>query len=144
MLIHKLPRLPLTVKDNTLLSLIIIPALFCLCLGIYYWMRLIGVFHEANWRFDLMPWYWRVMSCSLAVVYPVAACGLWTASRWGIILWAAGAFYEFCAYVFCSGDFGRNWLIIFLHVIFLCFYGAIMYLLRQNEAEKTQKFIAEY
>jgi len=143
MLTKSLPRLHLTLKDKTLVSLLIIPALFCLCLGIYYWVRLIGVFHEPAWRFDLMPWYWRVMSCSLAVVYPVAACGLWTASRWGIILWLAGALYEICAYIFYAADFGHNWLILLLHIVFLAFYGAIIHLLRQNKAAEAQ-IMAEY
>jgi len=138
MLKENLPRLHLTVKDRTIISLMMIPALFCLCLGVYYWVRLIGVFQGAAWRFDLMPWYWRVMACSLAVIYPIAACGLWTASRWGIILWLAGALYESCAYIFYAACFGHNFRIIFLHIVFLGFYAVLCYWLRLNKKQDNQ------
>lgn len=141
MLKKTLPKLHLTVKDKTIISLMMIPALFCLCLGLYYWVRLIGVFAGDTWRFDLMPWYWRAMSCSLAVIYPIAACGLWTASRWGIILWAAAALYESGAYIFYAADFGRNWLILLLHIIFFSFYGLLLYALRENKNREGQTMV---
>jgi len=143
MLNKYLPKLRLTAEDKTIISLMMIPGLFCLCLGIYYWVRLIGVFDGAAWRFDLMPWYWRVMACSLAVAYPVAACGIWSASRWGIVLWLLSAIYEFGAYAIYGREFGHNFLIIFLHIIFLSFYGALYYFLCQNK-KVEQRTEAEY
>ncbi|TIX04331.1 MAG: hypothetical protein E5V46_31610, partial [Mesorhizobium sp.] len=33
---------------------------YCLLFGILYWIRLIGFYPGALWRFDLMPVHWQV------------------------------------------------------------------------------------
>lgn len=140
-----LHKIYLPISDKYIVILMMIPALFCLSLGVYYWIRLIGLMPGQTWRFDLMPWYWRVMACSLAVIYPIAACGLWTASRWGIILWLAGALYEICAHVFYASYFGYNFFLIFLHIVFLSFYGMLCYSLLMNKRQAKQaKMEVEY
>ncbi|WP_019221773.1 DUF6163 family protein [Bartonella senegalensis] len=80
-------------------------ALVCLGLGVFYWIRLVGVFPGALWRFDLMPWQWQCLSATLAIVYPIALIGLWMYSLWGVILWCIAAFGETFAMIIYYSDY---------------------------------------
>ncbi len=62
-------------------------ALFFLAYTIQYWMRLIGIFEGAEFRFDTMSPHWQAMSAILAVLLPVTAVGLWTLVSWGYVVW---------------------------------------------------------
>jgi len=116
-------------------------AIFCFCLGVYYWVRLIGVFEDENWRFDLMSWAWRCLSSSLAVFYPVAACGLWLQSRWGVVLWLAGGLAETVCYLLLSGLFVLVLWLPLLHLAFLIAYLFIVWQ-QQRQADETNKSAA--
>jgi len=118
-------------------------ALFCLCMGAFYWVRLIGVFSGSLWRFDLMPWNWRVLCSSLAVLYPVAACGVWIGSRWGIILWLGGAVTETVCMTLYSNYFSWNLWIPLLHIVFLVCYGFFSMVLFFNQPKRVQA-VVEY
>jgi len=120
-------------------------AALCFCLGIYYWIRLIGVFPAENWRFDLMGWPWRALSTGLAVLYPVSACGLWLQSRWGLILWIVGALIESGCYLFASFWFGFNLWLPFLHLVFFGSCGSLyFYRYRLAHTEDEADFTVEY
>ncbi|WP_336279278.1 DUF6163 family protein [Bartonella sp. CB175] len=69
-------------------------ALICLSLSIFYWLRLVGVFPGVLWQFDLMPWQWKFLTGTLAIIYPIALIGLWMYSPWGIVLWCIAVFTE--------------------------------------------------
>ncbi|WP_246191225.1 DUF6163 family protein [Aureimonas leprariae] len=71
-----------------------IAGLALFAIGIAYWIRLVGVFPEANWRFDLMSSQWRAASCVLAVLAPVGGVGLWLAASWGTVVWIIVATLE--------------------------------------------------
>lgn len=118
-------------------------ALFCLALGCYYWIRLIGVLSGPLWRFDLMPWNWRVLCSAFAVLYPIAACGLWMRSQWGVILWMVGGFVESVCFTFYSAYFGLNLFIPLLHTVFIILY-TVLSVLRWMEKRKHSEIIAEY
>jgi len=118
-------------------------ALLCLCMGIFYWVRLMGVFPGGLWRFDLMPWHWRVLCSSLAVLYPVAASGLWMRSRWGIVLWLTGAVTETACMTVYSSYFSLNLWIPVLHVIFLACYGVLSLLIFVSKPRRLQT-VVEY
>lgn len=62
-------------------------ALYCLMLGLTYWLRLVGFYEGPLYRFDLMPVHWQLASISLAVLYPFAASGLWMIASWGPVIW---------------------------------------------------------
>jgi len=118
-------------------------AIFCLLMGAFYWVRLIGVFSGPLWRFDLMPWNWRILCSSLAVLYPVATSGVWMGSRWGIILWLSAAAIETVCMTLYSNYFSWNLWIPLLHVIFLAFYGFFSMILFFNQTKRVQA-IVEY
>ncbi|MGH6761416.1 MAG: DUF6163 family protein [Phyllobacterium sp.] len=69
-------------------------ALACLIMGVVYWVRLIGYYPGSLWRFDLMPWQWQTACVSLAILFPVAAIGLWMMVSWGPVIWFVAAAVE--------------------------------------------------
>lgn len=55
----------------------------CFWFALSYWAMLIGFSHNGAGRFDLLSPEWRAAATALAVVYPVAAIGLWLLVSWG-------------------------------------------------------------
>ncbi|WP_375665566.1 DUF6163 family protein [Bartonella sp. TT121SHDZB] len=95
-------------------------ALICLVLGIFYWIRLVGVFPGILWRFDLMPWQWQFASAILAILYPIALIGLWMYSLWGILLWCVAALIETIA-IYYSDFIYQSFVPLFHGILFLAF-----------------------
>ncbi|WP_345115520.1 DUF6163 family protein [Bartonella jaculi] len=95
-------------------------ALICLGLGVFYWMRLVGVFPGVLWRFDLMPWQWQFLSITLAIVYPIALIGLWMYSPWGIVLWCIAAFTETLGFYY-SNFIYQPFILSFHGILFVVF-----------------------
>lgn len=69
-------------------------AIALFCVGLAYWVRLVGVFDGPLWRFDLMPLQWRMAAPALAVLCPIAGVGLWMLVSWGIVVWVVVALIE--------------------------------------------------
>ncbi|EJF87266.1 DUF6163 family protein [Bartonella rattimassiliensis] len=95
-------------------------ALICLILGIFYWIRLVGVFPGILWRFDLMPWQWQFASAILAILYPIALIGLWMYSLWGIVLWGIAALIETIT-IYYSDFIYQPFIPLFHGMLFLAF-----------------------
>lgn len=115
-------------------------ALFYCCRGIFYWLLLTGVFSDNVWRFDLMPGSWRMLCTTLAIAYPVAACGLWMGARWGRIVWVAAAAFESLCLTVYSGYFVWNIWLPLLNLLFLSgYYGMSFYLRFLNRNRQTEE-----
>lgn len=97
-------------------------ALFCLVVGADYWASLIGFYSGAAARFDLMPVYLQVTSTSLAMLFPVAAVGLWMVVSWGPVIWVAAALTEIAMYVGFPQLFGQKPLVILSHLAVATLY----------------------
>lgn len=97
-------------------------AVYCLVVGTYYWVRLIGVFPGLLWRFDLMPWPWQAASVGLAILMPVAATGLWLRAPWGPVLWIAGALAEIFIYGYLERIFESRPLVVFFNCSAIIFF----------------------
>lgn len=95
-------------------------ALICLSLSIFYWIRLVGIFPDILWRFDLMPVHWQFASATLAIVYPIALIGLWMYSLWGIVLWCIAAFIEILT-MYYSDSIDQFSVLLFHGILFLIF-----------------------
>lgn len=80
-------------------------ALYSVVFGIYYWVRLIGIYPGLLWRFDLMPWQWQTAFVGLAILFPVAATGLWLRAAWGPVIWFFAAAIEIAIYGFMARMF---------------------------------------
>lgn len=86
-------------------------------LGMEYWVRLVGFYDGALWRFDLMPVWWKVAASALAVLYPVAGVGLWLTVSWGVVLWAIVAIVEAVMHFLFPALFGGITPWVFAHLI---------------------------
>lgn len=91
-------------------------ALYCLLFGIYYWVRLMGIYPGPLWRFDLMPGQWQIATATLAVFFPVAAIGLWMLSSWGPVIWFICAATETAMYAGLPERFGRLDPVLVVHL----------------------------
>lgn len=97
-------------------------ALFCLIFGIFYWIRLIGLYDGLSWRFDLMPIHWKIAASSLAVLFPFAAIGLWLMASWGPVLWFTCAATETVMYVLRGDLFAYRPTIAITHGVIAAIY----------------------
>jgi hypothetical protein len=100
-------------------------AVWCLLLGLSYWVRLIGYYKGELWRFDLMPPHWQVAAVVLAVLFPFAASGLWMLASWGPVIWFICAAAETIMYAGFPELYGERFPAVLGHgltlTIFLAF-----------------------
>ncbi|MET3590300.1 hypothetical protein ABID23_001405 [Bartonella silvatica] len=106
-------------------------ALICLGLSVFYWIRLVGIFPGALWRFDLMPWHWQFASATLAIIYPIALIGLWMYSLWGIVLWCIAVFIEILT-MYYSGSIDQSFILLFHGILFLTFIVLKFFIKKSN------------
>ena len=106
-----------------------IVALACLWFGLQYWALLVSFSHDGQGRFDLLTAPWRVAATGLAVVFPVAALGLWVAGSWGPVMWLLAAGGQMLMFTVWPEVFGRNPLAVTMHsavfVLYLLFRLAL-------------------
>jgi hypothetical protein len=102
-----------------------IVAVYCLLFGVLYWVRLIGFYPGALWRFDLMPVHWQIAASMLAVLFPFAAAGLWMLASWGPVIWFLCAATECIMYAGLPNLFGERWPIVLTHCGVAIFYVAL-------------------
>ncbi|MBO0661466.1 DUF6163 family protein [Jiella sp. MQZ9-1] len=95
------------------------------CVGVFYWIRLIGVAPERLGRFDLMPIWWRMAAPTLAVLYPVAGIGLWMTAGWGAVIWVLIVIIEMVMHLGFPALFGTNLLGLAAHGLGLALLAAL-------------------
>ncbi len=113
-------------------------AAYCLLFGFLYWVRLIGFYEGALWRFDLMPLHWKFASASLAVLFPVAAIGLWMKVSWGPVIWLAAALVETLMFYGFPQLFGAHVLTLATHLGVAVLYIAFWVTIRHQKAKKPR------
>ena len=91
-------------------------ALACLIFGIQYWGMLTGYLFDGRARFDLLNLPWKVAASGLAVLYPVAALGLWLIVSWGPVVWLLAAGAQVVMYTVRPDLFGTNWPVVLMNV----------------------------
>ncbi|OJF95150.1 hypothetical protein AX760_09860 [Pararhizobium antarcticum] len=103
----------------------------CFWFGLGYWAMLIGFSLGGQGRFDLLSLPWRAAATTLAVVYPVAALGLWLLVSWGPVLWVVAAAVEITMFEVYPQIFGSRPFLFTLHLAvaatFVIFRAAIAY-----------------
>jgi hypothetical protein len=113
-------------------------AAYSLLFGVLYWVRLIGFYDGAQWRFDLMPPHWQVASVALAVLFPFAASGLWMLASWGPVIWFICAAIEFGMYLGFPDLFGFHLETVIAHGVIAVVYTAfriLFYMRARKEAD---------
>ncbi len=111
-------------------------AVTCLWFALQYWAMVTGFSLEGRGRFDLLPSAWRAAATALAVLFPVAAVGLWLLVSWGPVVWLIAAATEIAMHEVFPSIFGANRLVVFMHltvaVVFVLFRAAIFVLRRRQ------------
>ncbi|WP_420960060.1 DUF6163 family protein [Brucella sp. IR073] len=113
-------------------------SIYSLALGVAYWIRLIGLHPGLLWRFDLMPWQWQAASVSLAVLFPVAASGLWMRAPWGPVVWFAAAILETAMYTVFERVYAAKPMVGVTNGLILAVYIAFRVMLVLQERERRK------
>jgi hypothetical protein len=83
-------------------------AVACLWFALDIWSDLIGYGSNGILRFDLLDTDMKAAAASLAVLYPVAAIGLWLKGSWGPVIWTVAAAVEVARHESFPGIFGTS------------------------------------
>ncbi|MBL0371310.1 hypothetical protein JJB09_04655 [Rhizobium sp. KVB221] len=100
-------------------------ALGCLFYAVRLWGDLIGYSHEGVMRFDLLSTDRMAASAALAVLYPVAAIGLWLKGPWGPVMWSAAAVMEIVMHQVMPEVFGTDGIKIILIAATVVIYAVL-------------------
>lgn len=113
-------------------------AVCCLFFGLAYWVRLIGLYDGALWRFDLMPLHWQVAGVVLSVLFPIAATGLWMAVSWGPVIWVIAAATEIAMYAGFPELYGFRPALVALHLATVAAFVAFRVLLFLEQRRRAR------
>lgn len=125
------PTVPKSTLAETLFMLFLrLVAVSCLWFALQYWAMLTGFAFDGRGRFDLLPPAWKAAYTALAVLFPVAAVGLWLLVSWGPVIWVIAAATEIAMHEAYPSVFGINKLLVFMHiavaVVFLLFQVVLL------------------
>lgn len=109
--------------------------------GMQYWSMLVGYSLNGHARFDLLDLPWKVASTTLAVLFPVAALGLWLTVSWGPVIWVLAAAVQCLMYGVWPVIFGFNPLIIILHAgvaVLYCIFRIVLFIEKRRRREPVR------
>lgn len=112
-------------------------SIYCLVAGVGYWAQLSGYYEGLLWRFDLMPWQWKVATVSLAMLYPVASTGLWMMVSWGPVIWFVAALGETLMFTVFSQFFFYRPQIAIIHgcvALLYILFRVVLFLQKRQQA----------
>jgi hypothetical protein len=116
-------------------------AVASLWFALQYWAMLTGFSLGGQGRFDLLPPAWKAASTALAVLFPVAAVGLWLLVSWGPVIWLIAAATEVAMHEVYPSIFGINRLLVYMHltvtVVFVLFHVAL-FIQRRRQARTVR------
>ena len=116
-------------------------AVASLWFALQYWAMLTGLSFGGKGRFDLLPPAWKAASTALAVLFPVAAVGLWLLVSWGPVIWLLAAATEIAMHEVYPSIFGINRLLVFMHLavaaVFVLFRIAL-FIQRRRQARTVR------
>ena len=106
--IETLPRRTFFLPDLLMTIFLRIVAVACLWFALNLWSDLIGYGSNGALRFDLLDTDTKAAASCLAVLYPVAAIGLWLKGSWGPVIWTLAAAVEVARQESLSGLLGTS------------------------------------
>ncbi len=129
-----------TLTDILFVLFLRLIAISCFWFGLQYWSMLVGYSLNGHARFDLLDLPWKVAGAGLAVVFPVAALGLWLTVSWGPVIWVAAAGGQILMYGVWPAIFGHNLLIMMLHgcvAVLYCVFRVALWLEKRRQRERV-------
>jgi hypothetical protein len=116
-------------------------AVGCLWFALQYWSMLTGFGFEGRGRFDLLPPAWKAAYTALAVLFPVAAVGLWLLVSWGPVIWLLAAATEIAMHEAYPSVFGVNRLVVIMHLavaVLFVLFRVIIFFQRRKQARTVR------
>ncbi|QRM54940.1 hypothetical protein F3Y30_10580 [Sinorhizobium sp. BG8] len=111
------PKVPRQTLTQMLFAVFLrLVAVGCIWFALQYWAMLTGFSFGGKGRFDLLPSAWKAAYTALAVLFPVAAVGLWLLVSWGPVVWVIAAATEIAMHEVYPSIFGINRLLVFTHI----------------------------
>ena len=92
--IETMPRRTIFLPELLMTILLRMVAAACLYYAFVIWSDLIGYGAQGALRIDLLDTDQQAAAAALAVLYPVAAIGLWLRGSWGPVVWTVAAAVE--------------------------------------------------
>ena len=92
--IETMPRRAIFLPELLMTILLRMVAAACLYYAFVIWSDLIGYGSQGALRIDLLDTDQQAAAAALAVIYPVAAIGLWLCGSWGPVVWTVAAAVE--------------------------------------------------
>jgi hypothetical protein len=92
--IDTLPRRTIFLPELLMTIFLRMVAAACLYFAFQIWSDLIGYGSAGAFRIDLLDTDQQAAVATLAVLYPVAAIGLWLRGSWGPVVWTVAAAVE--------------------------------------------------
>jgi hypothetical protein len=105
--IETLPRRTLYIPELLMTILLRMVAAACLWFAFRIWSDLIGYGAGGALRIDLLDTDQQAAVATLAVLYPVAAIGLWLRGSWGPVVWTVAAIVEIARHESQAGGFEK-------------------------------------
>jgi hypothetical protein len=132
-----------TLTDLLFILFLRLIAIACFWFGLQYWSMLVGYSLAGQARFDLLNLPWKVAGAGLAVVFPVAALGLWLTVSWGPVIWVLAAGGQALMYGLWPEIFGFNSLIMILHACVAILYLVFRILLWLEKRRRRRQVIVD-
>jgi hypothetical protein len=92
--IETLPRQTIFLPELLMTIFLRMVAAACLYFAFEIWSDLVGYGSGGALRIDLLDTDQQAAVATLAVLYPVAAIGLWLRGSWGPVVWTVAALVE--------------------------------------------------
>lgn len=130
-----------TLTDTLYVTFLRVMAATCLWFALQYWAMLTGYSLEGRGRFDLLPPAWKAASTALAMMFPVAAVGLWLLAPWGAVVWVLAAATEIAMHEFYPSIFGINRLLVIAHItvaVIYVLFQAALFLQRRKQTRQVR------
>lgn len=113
-----LPELLMTILLRTV-------AVGCLWFALNVWSDLVGYGSNGILRFDLLSPDMQAAAAALAVLYPVAAIGLWLKGSWGPLIWTLAAAVEVARHESFPGIYGTSTQTMLMIAATVALYAAL-------------------
>lgn len=107
--IDTLPRQQIFLPELLMTIFLRVVAAGCLWYALEIWSDIIGYGSAGAFRIDLLDADMQAAVAALALLYPVAAIGLWLKGSWGPVVWTVAAAVEIARHESLHGSLEQAW-----------------------------------
>lgn len=141
--IETLPPRRLRIPELLMTILLRMAAAACLWFAFRIWSDLIGYGSGGALRIDLLDTDQQAATATLAVLYPVAAIGLWLRGSWGPVVWTVAAIVEIARHESHPGGMASATPTLVMIVSTVVLYLALRLTLWLTKPSKTEPKFAD-